>query len=324
MNGRDGQRTGLTGKKRMRSERDELRAEAALLRAEVERLRAAAPSGSDWAQFVAPGHFYSPIPSLSQVRANEARLFGPPPRTLPGVDLRETEQLALLPELARYYREQPFAPERIPPRRYGFENPSYSYCDALFLYGMIRHARPRRILEIGSGHSSCVSLDTNELFFENRIQCTFVEPYPELLRSLLRPGDEDRIRILATDAQSIELSLFDTLEANDILFIDSTHVSKVGSDVNYLFFEVLPRLRPGVLVHVHDVFYPFEYPREWVYEGRAWTEDYLLRGFLTFNSAFEIVLMNTFLERFHEDWFREHMPLCLRNPGGSIWLRRRA
>ena len=116
--------------------------------------------------------------------------------------------------------------------------------------------------------------------------------------------------------------LFATLEENDILFIDSTHVAKIGSDVNYLFFEVLPRLRAGVYVHVHDIFHPFEYPRAWIYEGRAWTEAYMLRAFLTFNTAFEIVLFNTFLERFHRERFAHKMPLCLRNEGGSIWLRR--
>jgi hypothetical protein len=100
-------------------------------------------------------------------------------------------------------------------------------------------------------------------------------------------------------------------------------VSKIGSDVNHLFFEVLPRLARGVYVNFHDVFHPFEYPRSWIYEGRAWSEAYLLRSFLTFNHEFEVVLFNTFLETFHEPWFREHMPLCLENPGGSIWLRRR-
>lgn len=306
--------------RRLRSERDQLRGE-------VERMRRADPGGAPGdggvPTFVPPGHFYSPFPNVAQVRENEARFFPPPPRTLPGIELRETEQLALLRELEPYYRAQPFAAHRSPARRYWFENPAYSYSDALFLHAMIRHLRPRRILEIGSGYSSCVTLDTNELFFGGTIDCTFVEPYPELLRSLLRPGDEARIRIVPAGAEAVGPELFERLDENDILFIDSTHVSKLGSDVNHLFLEVLPRLRPGVYVHVHDVHHPFEYPAGWIYEGRAWTEAYLLRAFLAFNSAFEIVLFNTFLERFHEEWFRAHMPLCLENRGGSIWLRRR-
>ena len=145
-----------------------------------------------------------------------------------------------------------------------------------------------------------------------------------LLRSLLRPGDEERIAVHPIPVQEAPLALFDALEANDILFIDSTHVSRVGSDVNHLLFEVLPRLAPGVLVHFHDVFFPFEYPREWILEGRAWTEAYLVRAFLTGNAGWEVVLMNTFLEHFHRDWFEQNMPLCLRNPGGSLWIRRAA
>src|SRR5690606_17050723 len=110
--------------------------------------------------------------------------------------------------------------------------------------------------------------------------------------------------------------------ANDILFIDSTHVSKINSDVNYIFFEILPRLASGVYIHFHDIFFPFEYPKAWVYEGRAWNEAYILRAFLQYNNAFSVVLMNTFMDQFHKSFFREHMPLCLINPGGSIWIRK--
>ncbi|HVI93305.1 MAG TPA: class I SAM-dependent methyltransferase [Anaeromyxobacter sp.] len=296
------------------------------LREEVAQLRAMSPGTprDDARQFVPPGHYYSPIPSLREVRGNEARIFGVPPRTLPGIELREREQVALLKSFEPFYEAQPFASERAPSRRYFFDNPAYSYSDALFLHFMIRHARPRRIVEVGSGYSSCVMLDTNELFFDGAIACAFVEPFPELLRSLLRPGDEAGIDLFRCGVQSVPLAEFERLERNDILFIDSTHVAKIGSDVNFLFFEILPRLAPGVYVHFHDIFYPFEYPREWVLEGRAWSEAYLLRALLTLSGSFDIVMFNTFLEHFHREYFEERMPLCLRNPGGSIWLRRRS
>lgn len=100
-------------------------------------------------------------------------------------------------------------------------------------------------------------------------------------------------------------------------------VSKTGSDVNYLFFDVLPSLNAGVHIHIHDVFYPFEYPREWVLGGRSWNEQYVLRAFLQFNDAFSISMKNTYLERFHEQRFASKMPLCLKNPGGSIWIRKK-
>jgi hypothetical protein len=304
---------------RLFEERDALRGEVAWLRANA--LRGAA---EDVRQYVPPGHFYSPIPSLREVRAREARVFADPPRRLPGIALREPEQLALLESFEPFYDSQPFSAEPSRSRRYFFENGAYSYSDAIFLHCMIRHARPRRIVEVGSGHSSCVTLDTNELFFDDSIACTFIEPHAELLRSLLHRGDEERIRLIECAVQDVSLAEFERLEANDILFVDSTHVAKVGSDVNHLFFEVLPRLAPGVYVHLHDVLYPFEYPREWVFEGRAWSEAYLLRAFLTSSQSYEIVLFNTFLERFHHEYFESRMPLCLKNPGGSIGVRRRA
>src|SRR5262249_8888975 len=259
--------------------------------------------------FVPPGHFYSPIPALDEVRRDEQRVFAPLPRELPGITLNEDRQLAMLDELQPYYDSLPFKAEKKSNNlRYFFKNVNYEYSDAIFLHCMIRHARPRRIIEVGSGHSSCVMLDTNELFFDNRIACTFIDPRPQDLRRLLRDDDLGRIEILDRRLQEITLDRFRALEANDILFIDSTHVAKIGSDVNYIFAEILPALCPGVYVHFHDIFYPFEYPKEWIYQGIAWTEAYLLRAFLTFNRAYEIVLFNTFLEHFHRDRFVRKMP----------------
>ena len=113
-----------------------------------------------------------------------------------------------------------------------------------------------------------------------------------------------------------------TLASGDILFIDSTHVSKAGSDVNHIFFKILPSLAEGVNIHLHDIFYPFEYPKEWIYEGRAWNENYVLHAFLQYNSAFKITFFSNFLARFHHRTFHEKMPLCMKNTGGSIWLQR--
>jgi Methyltransferase domain len=187
---------------------------------------------------------------------------------------------------------------------------------------MIRHQRPKRIIEVGSGFSSCVLLDTNEIFFDNSIACTFIEPYPELLLSLIKPHDRQQIEIVPAGLQDVELDRFSQLAAGDILFIDSTHVAKTGSDVNLYFSEIIPSLHSDVIIHFHDIFYPFEYPRQWVYEGRAWNETYMLRAFLQYNRAFTIMFFNTFLERFHMERFLKNMPLCLKNLGGSIWIRK--
>lgn len=289
---------------------EEVRAERDLLRAERNLL------------WMPPGHFYSPIPSMDDVRAREKELFEDVPGTIPGVDLNEQRQLDLLEEFAEYYRELPFGAEKKDHHRYSLNNPYYSYTDGIVLYCMLRHLKPKRIIEAGSGYSSCVILDTNELFLNDKISCTFVEPYPERLLSLLKDGDKEKVEIIEKQLQEIDLKKFAELESGDILVIDSTHVSKIGSDVNYIFFEILPVLQSGVYIHFHDIFYPFEYIKEWVYEGRAWNEAYLLRAFLQHNSAFRIEFFTSFLRRVHGERLGELMPLCLEHPGGSIWLKK--
>jgi predicted O-methyltransferase YrrM len=268
------------------------------------------------------GHFYSPIPSLPDIRERDAAIFDHWPPELPGIDLNVEGQLALLDAFGPYYREIPFTAEKKEGLRYYFANRLYSYSDAIFLYCMIRHFEPRRIVEVGCGFSSAVMLDTNDAFFGGAIDLTFVDPDPKVLRKLLKPGDEGKVRLVRDIVQNVPLSTFEALEAGDILFVDSSHVSKTGSDLNRMIFEVLPRLARGVLVHFHDVFYPLEYPREMVYQGIAWNEAYLLRAFLQYNSAFQVAFFNTYLETFHRERVYSAMPLCEKNPGGSIWLRR--
>lgn len=314
--------------RRLLQERDEL--ERRLLQERDEAVRrlskekdelGAALEGLKKSLWVPPGHFYSPIPSIDEVGKSEERIFRVPGE-LPAVDLNEREQMQFFDAFRDYYKELPFTDEKTAGLRYYFDNQNYSYSDAICLYAMIRHAKPRRVIEIGSGYSSCVTLDTNELFFENAIDCTFIEPYPELFRSLIKQADHERIEIIPTPLQEVNLEHFSSLQENDILFVDSTHVSRVNSDVNYIFFEILPSLNSGVYIHFHDIFYPFEYPRAWIYEGRAWNEAYLLHAFLQYNSSFKIVFFNTFLEHFFAEKFTADMPLCLKNPGGSVWLKK--
>jgi hypothetical protein len=270
-----------------------------------------------------PGHFYSPLPDLDEVRRRQDELFGPPPARLPGIELDEAGQLELLQSLGAYQAEAPWTDGPRPPLRFFYDNPNFRHGEAVVLYGMIRHLRPARIVEIGSGHSSCVVLDTNERFFGGSIECTFVEPYPELLRSLVREDDLHRARLVEAPLQAVEDDLFSSLQANDILFVDSTHVAKVGSDVNRILFDVLPLLASGVHVHFHDVHYPFEYPKGWILEGRAWNEAYLLRALLLYNDAFEVALFNSFLGQLHGEALAAALPLAAPNPGSSLWLRRR-
>lgn len=272
--------------------------------------------------FAPPGHFYSPVPDWERIRADAARIFVEPPEHLAGLALKAGAQRELLERFLPYYHELCFSAQPQDGLRYHYDNPAYSWSDGILLHCMLRHLEPKRVIEVGSGYSSCMTLDTNELFFDDAIETTFIEPYPELLESLLKPGDERRIRLIPKRVQDVDLEIFDSLQANDILFVDSTHVCKIDSDVNRILFEILPRLASGVYIHFHDIFHPFEYPREWVFEGRAWNEAYLLRAFLQHNDAYRVVLMNTYMEHFHRAFFEEHMPLCLKNPGGSLWLKK--
>lgn len=293
------------------TEIEKLRAELEESQRELERYRT----------WVPPGHVLSPIPSLDQVKLREAEIYSVP-RQMPGLDLNEAGQLRLFEELLEFYPDQPFPSTRTEGRRYWFENPAYSYSDAILLYCMMRRLRPRRMIEVGAGYSSAAILDTSELCFENAIACTFIEPEPSLFQSLLKEGDAERITLLKMNLQEVPSDLFTELQANDILFIDSSHVSRIDSDVNHIFFRILPALNSGVYIHFHDIFYPFEYPLDWVYEGRAWNEAYLLRAFLQYNSQFQIQFFNTFIDWFHKEKYFRDMPLVQKNTGGSIWIKK--
>jgi hypothetical protein len=269
-----------------------------------------------------PGHFYSPIPNICDIEENTERIWGNISIDLPGIDLNIDEQLKRLEEFKEYYKELPFCSERTDNLRYYFENPSYSYSDAIFLYCMIRKLKPKKIIEVGCGYSSCVMMDTNELFFNNEMELTFIDPFPERLFSLMKEDDKKRYCVLPNKAQECDVGIFSELQENDILFIDSLHVSKIDSDVNRLFFNILPGLNNGVHIHFHDIFYPFEYPKEWIFGGIAWNENYLLRAFLKYNNYFKIVFFGTFLVKYFREIFESDMPLCLKNTGGNIWIKK--
>ncbi len=274
--------------------------------------------------FVPPGHFYSPVVDPSAIAQLSTRLFDPA-RTPPGIDLRESAQLAFLPRVRAHCIRLPFHGAPHPGLRYHYENPAYSYGDGITLASMLMEHRPRRMIEIGSGFSSALTLDIVERFLDWRTACVFIEPYPDLLFSLLQPTDRERISVHVAKIQDANLAVFDPLEAGDILFIDSTHVLKTGSDVAFYMTEVLPRLKPGVLVHFHDVFWPFEYPRHWVIdENRSWNELYWLQAFLTNNREWEVLFFNHFLAQCHAQSLYEMLPLYKRNPGGAFWMRKLA
>lgn len=269
------------------------------------------------------GHFYSPIISIEDIRKREAQIWKDCLKEgIEGVELRTEEQRKMLLQFSKYYQEIPFKSGKQENIRYQFENGSYSYTDGIMLYSMIRHFEPKQIIEIGSGYSSAVMLDTNDLFFNKQIDLTFIDPYPERLYSLMKEGDRVGTMVIKSEVQQVALDVFEKLGVGDILFVDSTHISKTGSDVNYILFEILPILKSGVFIHFHDVFYPFEYPKEWVFQGRNWNEDYILKAFLMYNEKFEIKLFSEYLHKHHEDVFND-MPLCYKNVGGNLWIEKK-
>src|SRR5262249_54835270 len=158
----------------------------------------------------------SPIPDLKEVETDTDQIFIFP-REIVGIELNEHEQLELLERFRPWYNEQPFPSTKAPNRRFFFENANYGYADAIALYWMMRLAQPKRIVEVGSGFSSCAMLDVNDVVFNGSIACTCIDPYPELLRSLLWDSDVDRVRIIGKRVQEVDPSVFKELEPGDIL-----------------------------------------------------------------------------------------------------------
>lgn len=163
-------------------------------------------------------------------------------------------------------------------------------------------------------------LDTAERFLDGKPKLTFIEPFPQRLNRLLREGDHGTVEVLAQPVQEVDRAVFDRLEPGDVLFVDSSHVSKIGSDVNVLLLEVVPSLPAGVHVHVHDIVWPFEYSRKWTYEGRAWNEVYLLHALLVSNQRLRMTFWSSYLRARHEEYVTAALPLWLRDSGTSMWL----
>jgi Methyltransferase domain len=276
---------------------------------------------------VTPVHFNQPIPDT---RSLPETLWSRPSE-LVGVNMNEPRQCELLRSFSKFrdeYERFPTGPTKEHNRFY-LGNGLFDGIDALVAYCMVRHFQPRLIIEVGSGFSS---LAMGEAASKNGcapIIC--IEPFP---RDFLRKGFPGLQTLIEKNVQEINLKFFSQLQSGDILFIDSSHTVKIGGDVNYLFLEVLPRLKPGVVVHVHDIFLPFEYRRDWVMdEFRFWSEQYLLQAFLSFNLEFEVLMANRYLAHKYRDDLKVTFanlanleaarPSSLRWVGGSFWMRRK-
>lgn len=266
-----------------------------------------------------PGHFYSPTPNDEDIQRaiSKKRLFqfqeyqNTKPQELI-LTLKEllSDQLNILPRLL-------VASGSLYPK----ESRQFTLADAIVLFCIIARNKPKKIVEIGSGHSSAFMIDVRN-FLELEFEIICIEPFPLRLRETLgeRIGE---IELKEMPVQEIKNEFWENLEEDCLVFIDSSHVSKAGSDVNHLFFDVLPHLKTGTLVHFHDIFNGFEYPEKWLDEGRAWNESYLLRAFLMFNDVFNIYTWPQLTR--HSDEINKISKIAgldIPFPGSSIYLRK--
>jgi hypothetical protein len=267
------------------------------------------------------GHFYSPIADPVDITARADKIWNNAD-AMQGIDLNIPKQLELLEQLKPYPATIDYPIENNGDEKsYFYKNDQYPVLDAEFLYAALCHFKPKTVIEIGSGYSSLITADVNRRLLGNSVEFLCIEPYP---RQFLIDGVEGISQLIIQKVEDVDLTFFERLNEGDILFIDSSHVSKVGSDVNFLFFEVIPRLKKGVMVHIHDIFLPDEYPKVWaIDQGRNWNEQYLLQAFLQFNSDWEVMWSAHFMATRRTARVQEVFP---RFPelggGGSFWLRR--
>jgi hypothetical protein len=229
-----------------------------------------------WGYHIRPIHYYEPLPDFRSITSEQINRR----RTYPGIDFRWEQQLALVGELAKYRDE-------LRELEFDFDNAYFAGFDAAVYYTLIRHLQPQRIIEIGGGYSTQLAAKALAANRTGKLVC--IEPYPERLNG-------SNAELIQKRVEEIDVEFFLSLKANDILFIDSSHTVKFGSDVCFEFLEILPRLARDVWVHVHDIFFPHDYPAEWLITRRlALNEQYLLEAFLSFNKNFAPQLANYWL-----------------------------
>lgn len=263
----------------------------------------------------------SPLVDWEIVERHHADLFRTNLDEIPGIETNAAGQLLEIQRLSEYLQRCEWPRTATANGRYYTDNGWFYEGDAVLTAAVIQHDRPTRIVEIGSGFSSAMMLDLFESKRDERTQLTLIEPRPQRLKELLKPGDERRVEILEQDVQTVPMSRFTELASGDILYIDSSHVFRTGGDLNYLFFDVFPRLAKGCLIHLHDIHWPFEYPYELIQQGYSWNEAYLLRAFLQYNRVFEIAIFGSHLQIRHREELLKLAP-AMNAPTTSLWLRK--
>jgi len=267
------------------------------------------------------GHYYSPIPDrediFTYIPSRKKKK-----EEIPDVEINKESQFRLLQEFSEFYKDLPFPEKKKPKYRYYYNNDFFYYSDAVFLYCFLRKNKPKRIIEIGSGFSSAAVLDTVDHIDGYNPDIHIIDPHFQRLDSLLKDKDRSKIRIINKRIQEVPADIMFSLEEGDLLFIDSSHVIKSGSDLHKIMFEILPFLSSGVYVHFHDIFYPFEYPLEWLQKGIFWNESYFVHAFLSYNSEWKIYFFSSYVEFSFDDFIKKNMPLCTKSRASSLYIKR--
>jgi len=247
--------------------------------------------------------FWCPIPDTRTLKLKEELWLRH--SELVGIDINEQKQIQLLNQFSSKFKvEYDSLPRNKTqkPYQYYINNGRFESVDGEILYCMIRHFKPKKIIEIGSGYSTYLSAQAllkNEEETGDKGELIAIEPNPN---EVLRSGFPGLSKLISKKVEEVDLSVFKELKENDILFIDSTHILQIGSDVQYEYLEILPRLNKGVIVQIHDIFIPMEYPRKWVLEKKLfYNEQYLLQAFLAFNRTFEVLWMGSYMHLRHPD-----------------------
>lgn len=264
---------------------------------------------------VVPAKQHSPIPDTRKLSPDLWRK----PREAVGLDMNESLQMYFMTEVFPRFRSEyesfgtGKSAGKVP-----LDKGAFAGTDALVLYCMVRHFEPRTIIAVGVGDARTAISEAARINGTTEVHA--VEP-GENGSSTRRSGDG--IQVTHARPQDLPLEFFTQLGPGDILFVDSSHTVTVGGDVNFLLLDVLPRLRPGVVVHFHDIFLPMEMPWGWVSRDKLfWNEQYLLRAFLSFNPEFEVVFGNSFMGSVHQEEFKRAFPSSPWWGGGSFWIRR--
>jgi hypothetical protein len=235
------------------------------------------------------------------------------------VNLRQDEQRSYFEALLAAWTDLNFPTAPTDDRAYYSNNGWFSAADAFTLTAIMQRERPAQIIEVGSGFSSAAMLDARR-HLDLPTNLTFIEPSPERLLRLIEPAQWSAVTLIQSTVQEVPIEIFDTLNGGDILFIDSSHVAKVGSDVPWLLLRILPRLKAGVFVHFHDIFYPHSYPRQWLQDGICWNESLMLRAFLIGNPRFRVLAFNALAQHAFPELFEKRLPMFLAANGQSLWL----